>query len=277
MVYTRAMRNKLRLGVVLTSLIAFAAGAAIAYGEVFQTGNLKLVADGGVKPNKLPKKKMAPIKLLAEGHVSTLNGETPPIADRVVVDFDKNGKYQNKKFPQCNPNKLVDRRTDAAKKACKKALIGKGQTSGIIDFPDQEPFDAGGPLLIFNGPNKGKKKTIVFHVFANVPAPTAFVVPATLTPLKGGKFGTRLTTDIPTISGGNGTLTDFNAKVGKKYKVKKGKGKKKKVKKYSILNARCANKRFVAQFEVTWRDGSKLNGGITRPCKQKKSRKKRRR
>ena len=263
----------------MTSLIAFAAAAAFAYGEVFMTGNLKLVADGGVKPNKLPKKKMAPIKLLSEGHVSTLNGETPPIADKVVVDFDKNGKYQNKGFPKCKPKKLIDRRTKAAKRACKKALIGKGQTNGIIDFPDQEPFEASGPLLVFNGPNKGKTKSVIFHVFANVPAPTAFVVPAKITPLKGGKFGTRLTTNVPTISGGNGTLTDFNVKVGKKYKIvkKKKNGKKKKKKKLSILNARCKNKRFVAQFEVTWRDGSKLNGGITRPCKQKKARKKRKR
>jgi hypothetical protein len=266
------MRRKLRLGVVLTSLIAFVAGAAIAHGEVFQTGNLKLTADGGVKPKRLPKKKMAPIKLLAEGHVTTLNGETPPIADKVVVDFDKNGKYYNKGFPSCKPKKLIDRRTAAAKKACKKALIGKGRTNGIIDFPDQDPFEAAGPLLVFNGPNKGKhKKTVVFHVFANVPAPTAFVVPATLTPLKGGKFGTRVTTFIPEISGGNGTLTDFNVKIGKKYKiVKKKKNGKKVKKKKSILNARCKNKRFVAQFEVTWRDGSKLNGGITRPCKQKR-------
>ena len=259
----------------MISALALTAGAAVSYGEVFETGNLKLEVDGGVTPNKLPKKKMAPIALQSEGHIATLNGETPPIADDVVVDFDKNGKYVNKGFPTCKPEKLIDQRTAQAKRRCKDALIGTGETRAIVDFPDQPPFDAKGPLLIFNGPNKGKKKTIVFHVFANVPAPTAFVVPATLTPIKGGKYGTRLETSVPTISGGNGTLVDFNATVDKKYKVTKGKGKKKKVKKYSILNARCANGRFIAQFEVTWRDGSVLNGGITRPCKQKADRKNR--
>jgi len=270
------MKTKKRLAVALTSLIAFTAFAAIAYGEVFETGNLTLEVDGGVKPNKLPKKKMAPIKLDAEGQVTTKNGETPPIADKVVVEFDKNGKYFNKGFPTCNPRKLVDRRTAAAKKACKKALIGKGSTRAIVDFPDQAPFDAIGPLLIFNGPNKGKTKQVIFHVFANVPAPTAFVVAAKLKPLKGGKFGTRMITKVPTISGGSGTLVEFDARVGKKYKVKKKKKNgKKKVKKYSILKARCKNKRFVAQFEVTWRGGDKLQGGIARSCKQKKGRKRR--
>ncbi len=208
----------------------------------------------------------------------------------MVVDFDKNGKYFNKGFPTCKPQKLVNLRTAQAKKKCKDALIGKGSTKAIVDFPDQAPFTAKGPLLIFNGPNKGKTKQIIFHVFANVPAPTAFVVPATLKPLKGGKYGTELSTHIPTISGGNGTLTDFQATVGKTYTVKSKKkhgrkhhkhgrrhghkhGRKSlkhaKKKKYSILSARCANGRFVARFDVTWRDHSRLQGGITRPCKQK--------
>jgi hypothetical protein len=265
------MSSKLRLGVVLISLIAFVAAAAIAYGEVFETGNLRLEADGGVKPNKLPKKRMAPIKLWSEGHLATLNGETPPVADKVVVDFDRNGRYVNKGYPTCNPKRLVDRRTKQAKKACGKALIGKGQTSGVIDFPDQDPFEAGGPLLIFNGPDKGRTKQVIFHVFANVPAPTAFVVPAKLKPIKSGKYGTRLVAKIPVISGGNGTLTDVSTKAGRKYTVVKRKKNGKKTKKrYSILNARCKNKRLIARFEVTWRDGSKLNGGITRRCRQTK-------
>lgn len=257
------MRYRKRLVVATVSLLALA-GAAVAVGETITVGNKELTVDGGVTPKKLPKKKMAPVNLNVEGHIKTTDGTTPPVTKKLVIDFDKNGKIDNKGLPVCKPQKLVNRNTKKAKKACKNALVGQGETRAIVDFPDQAPFDARGPLLAFNGPNKGKKKTIIFHVFAHVPAPTAFVVPGKISKGK-GKFGTRVTIKVPTIAGGSGTLVDFQAKIGRKYKVKKKKKKQKK----SYLVARCANKRFLANTQVFWADGAKADIGIVRKCKQK--------
>ena len=82
----------------------------------------------------------------------------------------------------CRPAKswqLENTLTAEAKRKCKeKALVGKGSARELaIDFPDQDPFDAPGPLLAFNGKPKGGKQVLLLHVFAHVPAPTTFVVP----------------------------------------------------------------------------------------------------
>ena len=58
-----------------------------------------------------------------------------------------------------------------------------------IAFPEQAPFSASGPLLIFNGAPKGGKQVLIFHVHANVPAPTTFVTTAVISK-QGGRFGT---------------------------------------------------------------------------------------
>jgi hypothetical protein len=242
-------------------LIGIGAFGALAAAEVVQVGNMTLTVDGGFKPTKLPKKEMAPISLQAEGHLRTDDGTTPPVTDHVVVDFDENGTVDTKGLPTCDARKLENTLTKDALNKCKSALVGKGDTQAIVDFPDQEPFTARGPLLIFNGKPKGKKPTIIFHVFAHVPAPTTFVVPAVIenSPLNG--FGKRIEIDVPPISGGNGTLVDFDANVKRTWKDKKGK--------HSYLIARCANGRFVANAHVTMRDGRELDVGIVRECQQK--------
>jgi hypothetical protein len=181
------------------------------------------------------------------------------VADVVTVDFDKNGTLTTKGIAQCDPRKLENTTTNQAKKKCKDALVGTGETRAIVDFPDQDPFDAIGPLLIFNGKPAHGNPVIVFHVLANVPLPTTFVVAAEITksPKKG--FGKRVVTKVPPIAGGNGTLVEFHATIDKKPAT----GEK-------YLLAKCANGRFLADVNVTWRgDVEPINVQLVRTCKAK--------
>jgi len=254
--------SKTAKGIALVVILAFAIGGATASSEVFEKGNLVLKAGGKVKPKKLPKKKRKPVTLKVRGAIDTKDGTTPPIARKVVVDFDKNGGIYAKGKKKCKPRKLIDRRTKAAKKACKKSLIGKGKTEAIVDFPNQDPFVAKGPLLAFLGKKKGRAQTIIFHVFANVPAPTAFVVPVKIKKkAPGRKFGLRTITKVPTISGGNGRLTKFKLKLNKQWRHK---GKKRR-----FTTARCKNGRFVARAKVNFQGAPNVKGGLVRKCKKK--------
>jgi hypothetical protein len=172
------------------------------------------------------------------------------------MSFDKQGKIDTKGLPTCEVRELENTLTDDAKRKCKDALVGKGRTNAIVDFPDQEPFDAPAPLLAFNG-GKGQ---IIFHAFAHVPTPTTFVVPAKISKAS-GKFGTKVSVNIPLIAGGNGRLTDFDLTVKRTW-THKGK-------KRSYVSAMCKTGQFVASGVFRWNDGTTINGDITRPCKSK--------
>lgn len=254
--------SKLMQGITLVVMLALGTGA-VASAEIFENGNLIIEADGKFKPKRLPKKKRKPIKLKVKGAISTKDGSTPPPARKAIVDFDKNGGVYTKGKKKCNPKKLVDRRTKAAVKACKKSLIGSGKTKAIIDFPDQDPFVAGGPLKAFMGKKIGGNPSVIFHVFANVPAPTAFVVPVVIKKkAPGRKYGIRTLTKIPTISGGNGSLSYFNIKFNKKWKHK-GKTRR-------FATGRCKNGRFVARAKLKFLGGQKVTGGLVRRCKKER-------
>jgi len=232
-----------------------------ASGEKVRVGRMVLTVGGNVSPKKLPKKRFAPITLRLQGHIRTVDGSHPPAARRIVLEFDRNGTLYSRGLPICKPGKLEARRTKAALKACKKALVGRGQTKAEVEFPGQAPFTATGPLLIFNGPKQGGQPSIVMHVYAAVPTPTAFVVRGKVRNSKRRRFGKKIVIRVPTIAGGSGSLTDFNSKIYRRYGYR---GKKR-----SYLLARCRTGRFFARGDLSFRDGTRLVRNVVRPCKRR--------
>ncbi len=239
--------------------------------ERVKIGNIILTANGSFKPTKLSKKKMTPIQLKASGHVKTDDGSVPPRANILTIDFDRNGTLTTKGIRRCDPKKLINTSPRAARRKCKKAIVGKGTTKALVAFPEDEPFVAKGPLTIFNGKPKGKgkrkKPTIVFHTRASVPLPTTFITQATVvkSPLKG--MGKRVKIRVPTIAGGNGTLVDFKATISRKPATGK-----------RYILARCKNGRLKAQGEIRWigltdrppPTVKKASVSIVRKCKKKR-------
>jgi hypothetical protein len=253
--------SKRKLGALLGVLAAMAAlGALIvsgAAGETVKLGNLEISIEGGITPKKLPKKGKAPITLKVEGQIKTNDGSHVPVLKTINLQFDKNGELNTTGLPTCDPAKIQSTLTAQAKKICGSALVGTGKVSAEIAFPEQKPFDASGPLLIFNGKPKGANRTLVFHVYAHVPAPTTFVTEALIKKIH-GKYGTEAQIKIPTIVSGQGSLTSFKATLNKTWTYKG--------KKESLLLAGCPNGSLAAHGEFLFATGAKLSGNILRPC-----------
>ena len=142
---------------------------------VVRAGNLVLKINGSVTPKKLPKGKLAPITLHASGRLSTSDGSHPPATRKVTIDFDKHGAINAKGAPTCSSGKLQSRDTKAAIKACRKAIVGRGNTSVEVAFAESKAFTSSGPLVLFNGGVRGGVTTIFIHAYVKVPAPTAIV------------------------------------------------------------------------------------------------------
>jgi hypothetical protein len=242
---------------ILVGTVVVPAGA-----ERIQLGKMILDVDGGFKPKTLPQREFAPISLQGEGDISTTDGSLPPAAKSVDIDWDRNGLLETRGLPVCRPGKLEDTTTPMAMKACRSALVGKGFASGMVKFPDDPPFSASSTVLAFNGPPRGRFKTLLLHAYAYVPAPTTFVVPVAIKKIKEGRYGYNSHLDAPTIAGGYGVVTHFDLKIYRRWK-RKGES-------LSYIYARCADGRLQARGEVAFVDGTVMSAHVFRPCKPRK-------
>ena len=255
---SQGLRRKAQLVTVAASfaaLIALVGGAARA--ETVRLGNLIVSIDGSFSPKKLPKKAPAPITLKLSGSIKTVDGSHPPALKTLSLEFDKHGSIQTKGLPTCTVGKLQNTLTSQAKRACGKALVGTGRVTADIAFPEQAPFSAGGPLLIFNGPPKGGNPVLIMHVYAHVPAPTTFVTTGVVGKAH-GKYGTSVFIKIPTIVSGQGSLTSFTATVQKAWTYKN--------KKQSLLLASCPSGQLFAHGDFSFADGTEISGNIAKGC-----------
>jgi hypothetical protein len=245
--------------------IALAAGicalgalcASLALAQTVSFGNVTVKVEGAVTPSKLPKNKPVPITLKLEGQIATTDGSNVPALKTLNLQFDRHGTIYTKGLATCAASKLQGTTTQAARKACGPALVGTGKASAEIYLPEQAAFSAQGPMLIFNGPPKGGRPVLIIHVHANVPAPTTFVTEGVIG--KGhGKYGTATQIEIPTIVGGQGSLTGFEAKIGRTWTYKG--------KKQSLLHADCPTGALFAHGEFAFVDGDKISGDIAKAC-----------
>ena len=234
---------------------ALVVGNAVAKSQKVILGNLVIELDGSVTPSKLSKTTPQPITLNLSGKAGTTDGTHVPPLKELFVEFDKNGHLNTKGLPSCTVGKLQSTLTATAKSVCGDALIGQGNATAEIAFPEQAPFSAGGPILIFNG-SQGNKQMLIFHVYAKVPAPTTFVFTAQIGKGK-GPYGTSAKVQVPSITSGQGSVTSFKVKIKKTFTYKG--------KKQSVLTATCKSGTLKARGEFNF-GGKELEGKVTRPC-----------
>jgi hypothetical protein len=254
------MRKHLIWMFVLGAMLAVA-GVATAARVTVRTGNMILTYEGNVKPKKLPVKKLAPISLDINGTIAAVDGGHPPALRSVTVDTDKYGTVNAKGLPTCTSGKLQAQSDTNAKKACPKAIVGKGRTTVRVAFPDSTPFSATGPLNFFNGGVRGGTTTLLIHAYVAVPTPTAIVTTVRIKKRKVGKFGLRSVATVPLIAGGYGSVTAYDFLVKRNFTFKG--------KKQSYLLASCRTGRFYAQAESKFSDGTKVKGSVVVPCQRK--------
>jgi hypothetical protein len=249
------VRRAVLLGACVAAVAAaFASGAL---GDTVRAGNLIVEIEGSVSPKKLPKKAPAPITLKVSGSIGTADGSHVPALKTLGLQFDRHGTIYTKGLPTCTVGKLQSTVTAQAKKVCGPALVGTGRVSAEIALPEQAPFNASGPLLIFNGAPKGGRPVLIFHVYAHVPAPTTFVTTGVIGKAS-GKYGTSTMIEIPTIVAGQGSLTSFEATIHKTWTYR---GRKR-----SLLLASCPTGALFAHGDFAFADGTEISGDVAKRC-----------
>ncbi len=248
------MRKYLMLTMAIAALIAVSV-AGIATGAnkpvTVEAGNLVFTFNGGFSPTKLPKKKLAPITLTAEGKIATKDGTHPPALTETIVETDKNGAINVKGLPVCKSGQLQSRDTTAARKACPKAIIGTGKTTVEVQFPEQKPIDVNSELLVFNGGFSGGTTTLFIHAYFSAPVTGAIVTTLKIKKVHNGRYGLKTVATIPKIAGGSGSVKTFSLKINKK----------------GVLSAKCPDGKIQAKATGKFSDGTQAGPAtIVRTC-----------
>jgi hypothetical protein len=232
--------------------------SALAKPEVVRVGNLFLRDNGGISPSKLPRHEQAPIAANLNAQIGTLDGSHPPAIESVIADFDKTIQVNARGLPVCKQGQLTARSTVAAKKACPDAIVGSGEGEVEVAFPEQTPFAAKGPIVLFNGGVHGGTTLLFIHTYVSVPAPTAVIATVKLTRIHRGHYGIHAVAQIPKIAGGAGSVTKFKLTIDRKFPYMG--------KKESYLTASCPTGHYYTEGKALFSDGTSLKITHVLPC-----------
>jgi hypothetical protein len=246
------MKRLLAAGALICCVIF--AGAANA--ALVRVGNLVLTADGGFKPSILPRSSYAPINFDGEANLRAVDGSVPPALQRLMLDFDRDGRLSTAGLPVCQPAALEEATTQEARNRCPDAIVGTGHASVAISGGGQ-PLVVSSPLTFFNGPRLAGKPTVIMHARITVPAVQNFVITIPIEK-RAGRYRYRATVDLPPIAGGHGSLTHLDASIGKRYRSG---GKER-----SYVSARCSDGVFSTRGRFTFADGTVIDGSVEKAC-----------
>jgi hypothetical protein len=256
------MRQKLAITALLA--LAIGVGAGSARGEIFQEEGVRISFDGGFTPRALPREQPAPVTIKFESSISTSDGEQPPPLQSLEIALNSQGLLSTRGLPVCTSAALQSTTTKSALARCHGALVGHGSFGAALDST-QARIPAAGKILVFNGRQDGKP-ALFLHLYGTVPVRATFVLALTIEHRSKGQLGTVLTTKIPVLAGGLGSITELGLTIGRRYEFD---GRRR-----SFLSASCAAPEGLgagiftfARGSFGFADGTRIDANLTRDCK----------
>lgn len=249
-------RALLKAMVVLGLLGLLACGSA--YALQTQIRNVVVSATASITPRGLPAKGNAPVELSSITRIKTTDGTQPPKLHQLLFLFDGNGTIDAKGLPVCTQAKLAGTTTAEARKRCASAIVGEGIGKADVRLPDQAPRQITLPLTFFNAPPIGGQPSLIAHAREPLPIPNTLLVPFAIERVKHGRYGFRVTIELPEIAGGYGAATLAEATIGKTWK-RGGKT-------VGFVNAHCNGGRLQVHGALTFSNGDFFPGTLTSPC-----------
>ena len=246
-----------RIGLALLVAMALAGGSAS--GALVEVDNLVLRADGGFKPQSLPRHSFAPIEFQGHVDLSAKDGGKPSPLKQALIDFDRDGRLGVAGLPSCAPETIDDLGTEEARRACKGAIVGTGHVEALVTTSGGD-VPARSELTVFNGPRQEGLPTAVLHARTTVPAMQTYAIVVPIEKRRGG-FRYRARIELPPLAGGLGALTHIDVKIGRRYRAG-GKAR-------SYVSARCSDNILQTRGRFTFEDATVVDGLVEKFCHSK--------
>lgn len=258
------MRRRLAtLALLIAAVGAFAAGAGA---EVIQSGGVRVNFHADFSPVVLPRETPAPITVQVGGKISSADGSQPPALRQMRVELNSAGRIETRGLPACTASMLQSTDTAAARARCAPAQVGTGTFQAQLELTGK-PITVNGRALVFNG-RVGGHAGMLIHIYIARPVRVTLVIPLKIT-RRAGKFGTVLTTNVPPLVGGAGSITELQLQVGRTYAYRGSR--------HSYLSAACAAPAgfpgavfSFARGTFTFVGGRTLHTSLTRECQVRK-------
>jgi hypothetical protein len=259
------MGTRRRLATLALLLTAAGALTGLARADVIQTGNVRVNFHAGFSPVSLPRETPAPITVELEGKISTTDGSHPPALRRLRVELNSAGRIDARGLPSCPTPLLQATSSTAALERCGPALVGKGTFQAQL--PVSNHLLVNGRALVFNGMVAGRPGMLI-HIYISNPVRLTLVIPIKVSRQE-GKFGTVLTTHVPKLAGGEGSITQLSLRIGRRFRIDG--------EQHSFLSAACAAPPgypgalfSFARGNFSFDNGRSMHTTLVRDCKVRK-------
>jgi hypothetical protein len=242
----KAPRKSLLVAGLVTLSLAATTAAAASPGAA----HLPLFFSFDVQPTKISRTERVPVWMELTGKYLTEDGSHVPAAKMLQLQMDRHLALDLKGVPACRrPRPDIRRNTGQMEDLCRKSIVGRGELSVEVAFPEVPMTTVSERLVVFKA--DGRAAGIDLMVFAFLPAPVTseLVIPIDVRRIGEGRIGWEAHLSIPKIAGGNGSLTDYSLRIGKR-----------------ILLATCVGQRFELRAVATFTDGSRLPEKAIRVC-----------
>lgn len=260
------MGTRRRLATLALLLLAAGALAASAGAETVQSGNVRVDFHAGFAPQALPRERPAPITLNVDGEISTTDGSHPPPLQRLRVELNSAGQIDTRGLPACRSAALQSTSSEQALVRCGPARIGDGSFEAQLQLSGR-PIPVDGRALVFNGVVAGRAGMLI-HIYIARPVRLSLVIPVKISHVR-GRFGTVLTTRVPKLAAGFGSITELALRLGRRFGFEGARR--------SYLSAACAapagfpgvNFAF-ARGVFSFEGGRDIHAVLTRHCQVRK-------
>lgn len=246
-----------QLGLLALVALAFLGGSAS--GALVEVENLVLRADGGFKPQSLPRHRFAAIDFQGHVDLSARDGGKPSPLKQALIDFDRDGRLSVAGLPTCSPETIDEASTEEARRTCRGAIVGTGHVEALVST-DAGDVPARSELTVFNGPRLDGLPTVVLHARTTVPGMQTYAIVVPIEKRRGG-FRYRARIDLPPLAAGFGALTHIDVKIGRRYRAG---GKQR-----SYVSARCSDNILQTHGRFTFEDGTIIDGLVEKFCHSK--------
>jgi hypothetical protein len=216
-----------------------------------------LTADGGFTPRTLPRRSFAPIEFKGRANLRAVDGGVPVAVQRIVLDFDRDGRLNAAGLPECDPAVLVGKRPFDARETCGGSIVGEGHATAMVARPGEPVLRTGTELTVFSGIRQGRVPTAIVHGRLFTPQPETFLIVVPIQK-RAGEFRYRATIDVPPIAGGYGALVHVDATIGRRFRFRGSRR--------SYVAARCSDGVLQTHGRFEFADGSIVDGSLQRGC-----------
>jgi hypothetical protein len=248
----RRLRLAFLIGCAAAALTASGtSGALVAY------QNLILHANGGFTPRTLPRSHYAPIEFKGHFDIDAKDGGRPLALQRVVLDFDRDGRLTTAGLPTCAAEQVAAASVEEARRVCAGAIVGRGHVEALVTFGGVTTATRS-ELTVFNAPPVEGHPAVILHAQFTTPATQTFAIVAPITRRR-GEYRYRVAIEVPPIATGLGSLTHLDAEIGRRYKAG---GQRR-----SYVSARCSDGILRTQGAFTFSDGTLIEGNVEKFCR----------